>query len=57
MRRALATNEGFGDISPDVGQLDEAAISEALAEDPDELLNSIMEYSAPTFRISDLPDY
>jgi Mg-chelatase subunit ChlD len=48
MRRALATNEGFGDISPDVGQLDEAAISEALAEDPDELLSLMAEMTSAT---------
>lgn len=48
MRRALATNESFGDISPDVGQLDEAAISEALADDPDELLSLMAEMTSAT---------
>jgi Mg-chelatase subunit ChlD len=48
MRRALATNESFGDISPEVGQLDEAAISDALADDPDELLSLMAEMTSAT---------
>ncbi len=48
MRRALAKNEGFADLSPDVGDLDEAAISEALADDPDELLSLMAEMTSAT---------
>ncbi len=48
MRRALASNDGFSELSPDVGELDEAAISEALAEDPDELLSLMADMTAAT---------
>lgn len=48
MRRALASNEGFSDLSPDVGELDEAAISEALAQSPDDLLALMAEMTSAT---------
>ena len=48
MRRALASNDGFSELSPDVGQLDEAAVSEALADDADELLALMAEMTSAT---------
>ncbi len=40
--------EGFGELSPSVGELDEAAISEALAEDPDRTLDLLAAMTAAT---------
>lgn len=37
-RRELARAEGFEQLSPEVGELDEAAVSDALATDPDATL-------------------
>ncbi len=37
-RRALARHEGFAEISPDIGRLDEDAFADALRRDPDAAL-------------------
>ena len=37
-RRELARHERFEQISPEVGELDESAVDEAMSEDPDETL-------------------
>ncbi len=37
-RRELARNERFEQISPEVGELDESAVDEAMRDDPDETL-------------------
>ncbi|HWM21581.1 MAG TPA: hypothetical protein VNO51_17950, partial [Ilumatobacteraceae bacterium] len=47
-RRELARNPRFEQISPDVGQLDEAAVDEALADDPDDLLAMLADLTGAT---------
>ncbi len=47
-RRDLARNPRFEQISPEVGELDEAAAEEALDDDPDELLSMLAELTAAT---------
>lgn len=47
-RRQLAKSPLLDDISPDVGELDEAAVAEALEADPDELLSLLAEMTQAT---------
>lgn len=47
-RRELARTDGFTDLSPEVGELDEAAVSDALAADPDATLMLLAEMTAAT---------
>ncbi len=47
-RRELSRSPQFDDISPEVGQIDEAAVSEALADDPDELMSLLAQMSQAT---------
>jgi len=47
-RRELARHEQFEQISPEVGELDEAAFDEALASDPDEALGMLADLTAAT---------
>ena len=47
-RRELARNPRFEQISPDVGELDEAAIDEALSDDPDDLLAMLADLTGAT---------
>jgi Mg-chelatase subunit ChlD len=47
-RRELSRSPQFDDISPEVGQIDEAAVSEALAADPDELMSLLAQMSQAT---------
>ena len=42
-RRELATNPTFDDISPELGELDEAALDEAFDVDPDDALALLAE--------------
>lgn len=47
-RRELATSPLLEDISPEVGEIDEAAVAEALEADPDELLSLLAEMTRAT---------
>jgi Mg-chelatase subunit ChlD len=47
-RRDLAGAAHFDEVSPDVGELDEAAVSELLEDAPDELLAMLAEMSGAT---------
>ena len=47
-RRELARNPRFEQISPDVGELDEAAVDEALADDPDDVLAMLADLTGAT---------
>lgn len=47
-RRQLATNPLFEDVSPEVGELDESALTEALESEPDEALGLLAEMSRAT---------
>lgn len=47
-RRELASSPLLGDISPEVGEIDEAAVAEALEADPDELLSLLVEMTRAT---------
>jgi len=47
-RRSLESRDNFGEISPDVGTLDEAAVAEALENDPDTTLGLIAEMTQAT---------
>jgi hypothetical protein len=47
-RRELASSPLFDDISPEVGEIDEAAVAEALEADPDELLSLLAEMTQAT---------
>lgn len=47
-RRELARHPRFEQISPEVGELDEAAVEEGLREDPDEMLALLAELTAAT---------
>jgi Mg-chelatase subunit ChlD len=47
-RRELSRHERFEEISPEVGQLDEAALSDALADDPDEALGLLADLTGAT---------
>jgi Mg-chelatase subunit ChlD len=49
-RRELARNPRFEQISPEVGELDEAAIDELMADDPDELLAMLADLTGATDR-------
>jgi Mg-chelatase subunit ChlD len=49
-RRELARHEGFEQISPEVGTIDEDALEEAFGADPDEVLALLAEMSAATDR-------
>lgn len=47
-RRELARHERFDEVSPEVGQLDETVLTEALASDPDEALGLLADLTAAT---------
>ncbi len=47
-RRELSESSLFEEISPELGEIDEAAVSEALEADPDELLSLLVEMSHAT---------
>ena len=47
-RRDLARNPRFEQISPEVGELDEAAVEEGLAEDPDDTLALLADLTGAT---------
>ena len=47
-RRELAVSPLLDDISPEVGELDEAAVAEALDADPDELLSLLAQMTQAT---------
>jgi len=47
-RRELSRHDRFEEISPGVGQLDEAALSGALADDPDEALGLLADLTGAT---------
>ncbi len=47
-RRELSGSSLFDEISPELGEIDEAAVSEALEADPDELLSLLAEMSHAT---------
>lgn len=47
-RRELARTEGFDDLSPEVGELDEAAVRDALADDADTTLTLLAEMTGAT---------
>ncbi len=47
-RRELARNPRFEQISPDVGELDEAAVDEAMADDPDDVLAMLADLTGAT---------
>jgi Mg-chelatase subunit ChlD len=47
-RRELATNPIFDDVSPELGELDEAALAEAFDVDPDEALSLLAEMTRAT---------
>jgi Mg-chelatase subunit ChlD len=49
-RRELSRNPRFEQVSPDVGELDEAAVEAALGEDPDELLSMLADLTGATDR-------
>jgi Mg-chelatase subunit ChlD len=54
-RRQLASNPRFEQISPEVGQLDESAVDDALRDDPDATLALLAEMTGATDRrLSDL---
>ena len=47
-RRELAQNPQFEQVSPEVGELDEAAVEEGLDEDPDEMLALLADLTGAT---------
>ncbi len=47
-RRDLERHEHFEDVSPEVGQLDEAAFAELLEDDPDEALSMLADMTGAT---------
>jgi Mg-chelatase subunit ChlD len=47
-RRELARHERFDDVSPELGELDETAFMEAMAEDPDEALGMLADLAGAT---------
>lgn len=47
-RRELARVDGFDQLSPEVGELDEAAVSDALATDPDATLSLVAQMTGAT---------
>lgn len=47
-RRELAKHQRFEQVSPDVGELDEVALDQALAETPDETLAMLADLTAAT---------
>lgn len=49
-RRELSRNPRFEQISPEVGELDEAAVDELMAHDPDELLGMLADLTGATDR-------
>jgi len=49
-RRELAQQPNFDDISPEVGEIDEAAVEEAMQHDPDETLATLADLTGATDR-------
>jgi Mg-chelatase subunit ChlD len=47
-RRQLASNPRFQQVSPEVGELDEATVEEGLVDDPDEMLAMLAELAGAT---------
>ena len=47
-RRSLARHANFDDVSPGVGQLDEAAFDDAMAADPDEAMALLADMTRAT---------
>lgn len=47
-RRELARNPRFEQVSPEVGEVDEAAVEEGMRDDPDETLGMIADLTAAT---------
>jgi hypothetical protein len=47
-RRELARNPRFEQVSPEVGELDEAAIDESMRDDPDETMAMLADLTAAT---------
>ncbi|MEP7047383.1 MAG: vWA domain-containing protein [Ilumatobacteraceae bacterium] len=49
-RRELARSPRFGQVSPEVGELDEDAVQQGFADDPDEMLALLADLAAATDR-------
>ena len=47
-RRQLSKNEGFEDMSPEVGELDIQAVESALTDDADQTLGTLAEMASAT---------
>lgn len=47
-RRELAQQPNFEEVSPEVGELDESAVEEAMSEDPDEMLAMLADLTGAT---------
>ena len=47
-RRELAQQPNFEQVSPEVGELDESAVEEAMADDPDEMLAMLADLTGAT---------
>ena len=47
-RRELARNPRFEQVSPEVGELDEAAMDESMRDDPDETMAMLADLTAAT---------
>ena len=47
-RRELAQNPQFEQVSPEVGELDEAAVEEGLDDDPDAMLALLADLTGAT---------
>lgn len=47
-RRDLAQQPNFEEVSPEVGELDESAVEEAMSEDPDEMLAMLADLTGAT---------
>jgi len=47
-RRELARNPRFEQVSPDVGEIDEAAVDDGMNDDPDEMLGMLADLTAAT---------
>lgn len=47
-RRELAQQPQFDEVSPEVGEIDEAAVEQAMGEDPDEMLSLLADLTGAT---------
>ncbi|MBU6315561.1 MAG: hypothetical protein KGR47_03565, partial [Acidobacteria bacterium] len=50
-RRELARNPRFEQVSPEVGELDEAAVDEAMADDPDDTMAMLADLTGATDQV------